>query len=681
MAVRVYEFAKKHNISNKDVLAALKKGGFEAQSHMSVLSDESLIFLESTFVSKTLQPIENKPQNKAIKTDDVLKSQKAVNSKPDVVEKAVEKATEKNVEALKQQDKEIAKEQKITEPIALYPMTVGEFAEKISKPASEVIVYLLKQKIVANKNQILPENLISSMAAFFGVPVMPKQEPQRKDVILEKEVHDSTDKVVRLPIVVVIGHVDHGKTTLLDYIRKTKVASKEKGGITQHLGAYEVDTDNGNLIFLDTPGHEAFSLMRVRGIKVADIAILVIAADDGVMPQTIEALNAAKSANIPIVVAINKIDKASPSQVESVKQSLTQYGLIPEEWGGQAICMPISAKTGKGVNELLDVLLLQSQMMDLYSQVNVPAKGYILEAKIEKGRGPVATVICQHGILKVGDYFFAGKVLGRVNSLVDSFGRRVQQVKPSIPVQVSGFDELPDVGDIFQAVPESDRKKAKEQALTAAQEGLALKAAHKENALNIIIKADNVSSCQALLGSIGKIRIKDGKEFFVISSGVGNINESDVTLAKDTGSLIIGLHIKVEPNALLLTNKLSVKIKTFDIIYKLLENLEEVATASKQVKMILKKIGEAVVLKVFDIKGLGVIAGALVKSGKFSKDGKIYVWRGKHKIGEGKIQSLQRDKKAVKEVNTGFECAFLIANFSDWQVDDRAECYLEVPAV
>nr|MBA2306544.1 translation initiation factor IF-2 [Candidatus Dependentiae bacterium] len=479
------------------------------------------------------------------------------------------------------------------------------------------------------------------------------------------------------PIVVVIGHVDHGKTTLLDFIRKTRVAAKEKGGITQHLGAYEVKTNHGAIVFLDTPGHEAFSLMRARGIRVADIAILVIAADDGIMPQTIEAIKRSKEAGIQLIVALNKMDKATPGQVEVVKRQLAQHDLAPEEWGGQTVCMPISAKLGTGVDEMLEVVALQAQLLDLKANLSLPAQGYVLESKIEKGRGPVATVICHHGILKVGDYFSAGTTWGKVSSLVNSRGERLQQSHPSMPVQISGFSELPQAGDFFQVTTQEAAKKG---ALTprARPDMGAYTKKEGETDLSVIVKADNASSREALLNALSKVK-SDHRRCSVLYSGVGDISESDVMLATDTGSLIYGFHVKIESNALPLIQKKGVIIKMFDIIYKLLEDVEHILESGKPIKMISKKIGEALVLKVFDIKNLGIVAGAQVKSGRFIRDGKVIIFRGKNKVGEGTIKGLQRDRKSVKEVHTGFECAFLVDGFDTWEPDDRVECYQEVP--
>lgn len=572
----------------------------------------------------------------------------------------------------------------VNNSIIIKPMTVGEFAQQAQIQVNEVILTLLKQGVVANKNQVLPINIVEKLAQLYSLKI----EKPTADIVSSEPIFHSKntenknkDEKERLPIVVVIGHVDHGKTSLLDYIRKTRVAAKEKGGITQHLGAYKASTSQGDLIFLDTPGHEAFTMMRQRGLKVADIAILVVAADDGVMPQTLEAIRLAKGIGLPIIVAINKIDKVSKEQIEHVKQQLAQHDLTPEDWGGNTICMPISAKLGTGIEELLEVVVLQSQIMELKADINASCVGYILESKVQKGRGPVATVICRQGILKLGDLFVAGSQSGRISSLVDDTGKQVKEVMPSMPVQIAGFEKLPQAGDILEI---TDQNSIKQFLSGKSAEGSrldkVLKKSINDDAINLILKTDSASSREALLSSIEKLSLKFKRSFSIISAEIGDINESDVILASDTNALIYTLHVKSLPNVTALITKHKITVKYFDIIYKLLENLEELAESNKPVVMVSKKIGEASVLKVFDIKNLGIIAGAHVQSGRFVKGGKVIVYRGKQKVGAGIIKGLQRDKKAVKEVHTGFECAFLVEGFDTWIVGDRVECYQETPA-
>lgn len=646
--MRVYEFAKSMGVPNKKIIEVLTQEGHEVASHMSALSEKELDFLRGYFKKQRTQKPSAPPTHKTVKINKV--------SQPKPISAPVP---------------EPIKEKK---PFVIEPMMLSDAAERLDKPASEVILTLLRQGIVCAKNQVLSKETLSLLARHYDIQVeRPAQKIEKEETAAIKSIAGTEE---RPPVVVVVGHVDHGKTTLLDFIRKTRVAAREKGGITQHLGAYEVKTPHGGIIFLDTPGHAAFTKMRARGVKVADIAILVVAADDGVMPQTVEAIKHIKSLNVPVIVAINKVDKVGPEYIDKVKTGLAQYDLLPEDWGGQIVCVPVSALQGKGVTELLEIIALQAQIMDLKADLNRPAMGFVLEAKLEKGRGPVATVICHHGKLHIGDYFSTGSTTGKVSSLVDSYGNRVQSVGPSTPVQVAGFSELPDAGDFFEVI-----SKEKQQVLKNSHDprrAVSLKPITSENTLNIILKVDTHSTKEALLGSVEKIAANFEKKLHIVHAALGDITESDVMLAVNTGSRLYGLHIKTEPNALGLAQRNMIDIKIYDIIYKLLDDLVIFGQEHKEVKVVTKKTGEAVVLKVFDIKDLGVIAGCLVKEGIFSRKGHVVVWRGKAKIGEGPIKSLQRERRTVKEVHAGFECGFIIEGFNDFQVDDRVECYLDV---
>ena len=690
--MRVYEFAKEHGLSSKDIIALLVRNGFEISSHMSVLSDEAIQFLNKEAVKKT----ENAPAVEIKEPAIEIQKVAPVKEQPKPVmaeeEKKVTKApmmqqapkTSTPMPKAVEQPKREVEEKKITpsapSQLLLIPYTLSDLALKINKTTSDLILTLLKWGILSNKNQLLTEDLVARIAQHYEIPAVKPvvEKPQEQKVFAKATATDQLKE--RLPVVVVMGHVDHGKTTLLDFIRKTRVAAKEKGGITQHLGAYEAKTPQGNLVFIDTPGHEAFSKIRVRGTKVADIVVLVVAADDGVMPQTIEALKNAQSMNVPIIVAINKIDKVEKARVDIVKRELaTQHNLLPEEWGGQTIYVPISAKTGQGVDKLLEMIVLQSQLMELQAQQTGNALGFVLESKLEKGRGPVATILTQQGLLKIGDHFVAGKTTGKVSSMVDSYGQRVIEVGPSHPVQVAGFNELPEAGDLFEVVDKDSYLKTKQLFAGQRQSHGAQRTYQSENDITLIIKTDTNSSKEALLESIAKVSKKSEKGFLVLQSGIGNVNESDVMLAGDTGARIITLHVKSETNAMLLAQRTGVSITSFDIIYKLLEYLQELSTSMAPVKMVRTRVGEAFIRKVFDIKNLGIIAGAYVKQGIFTRDGMVTIWRGSKKIGEGKISSLQRDKNTVKEVHAGYECAFMVEGFKDWQVDDRVECFVERP--
>jgi translation initiation factor IF-2 len=678
--MRVYEFSKKSGIANKELVDLLKQQGFDVASHMSTLTDKAIDFLNN-YVAQQQKTSTVAPQKMEEKPT-VLKTKEISRSKEPVVEleQPVTPPQQKPVTQKIIQEPSIPAEPAPSqEGFVVTPMTVTQIAQKMNKPVTEIMLTLLKQGTISSKNQLLPAKTVEQLARHYQFSIIiPRSKPESEKYVAPEKTSEQAEGHFqeRLPIIVVIGHVDHGKTTLLDFIRKTKVAAREQGGITQHLGAYQVKTAHGGIIFLDTPGHAAFIKMRARGVKVADIAVLVVAADDGVMPQTVEAIKHARNLKVPIIVAINKIDKATPAQIEAVKRSLTQYDLLPEEWGGQTICVPISAKSGQGVDQLLEMIQLQAEIMELRTDASKPAKGFVLEARVEKGRGSVATIIAQEGTIHVGDFFIAGQTFGKVNSIVDSNGKSLKDVGPSIPVQIAGFDQLPEAGDYFEAVSQDQYQQARSKGVYREEP----KQFVAEGALNIIIKADTKSSKEALIESIEELNNKNVKKFQIIYSGIGDISESDVELAHTTGSKIYGFHVKFELNATSLAQKYDVSVHVYQVIYKLLDDLELLAKEKEPVKLVATRIGEAIVRKVFEIKNLGTIAGSYVKEGRFSRNGRVIVWRGKNKVGEGFIKSLERDRKPVKEVHTGFECAFLVDGFNEWNVDDRVECFIDLPA-
>ena len=555
--------------------------------------------------------------------------------------------------------------------VPLRSMALEEFAQHAQKSVTELILVLLKKGAAVNKNQVLSVDQIEALAELVDVPVE-KIVVEKKDIDLKTGV---TDKGLRRsPVIVVIGHVDHGKTSLLDFIRKTRIASREKGGITQHLGAYEVETKHGRLIFLDTPGHEAFSMMRLRGTRAADAAILIVAADDGVMPQTIEAIKHAKACELPIVVAINKIDKATDKQIDAVKNQIAQHGLVPEEWGGDVTLVPISAKTGKGVDDLLEVLAIRAEDFDLMADPDANARGYILESKLEKGRGAVATFISQHGTLKIGDTFLCGETTGKVTALVDCFGKSCLAAEPSKPIRISGFDDMPEVGDALTVVSVADYqekravKKSKKLDMSAI-------GTSEEGALRIIIKADVQSSREAVVDSLQKLAQKIEVPISIISSGIGQLTEGDVELASIAEADIFTFSIKADTKSQQLAKQRNVNIHAFDIIYKLIEFVEELLKKKIVKEEVRVKVGEAVVRKVFNIKNVGVIAGVYIRKGKVVKDLIGVVMRRNQEIFEGKVKSLQKDKKVVKELLLGSEGAFIMDGFAEWQEDDVVLCY------
>ncbi|MCB9492850.1 MAG: translation initiation factor IF-2 [Epsilonproteobacteria bacterium] len=578
----------------------------------------------------------------------------------------------------------------VTEVTIEGSMPLFEVADLLGKSSGDLIFTLLKEGTVCNRNHILSPENIRSLAEGYGITVA--LESARDNDIDDKVDGQKEVQIgqTRWPVVVVMGHVDHGKTTLLDYVRKKNVAASEKGGITQHIRAWDVDSAHGRIVFLDTPGHEAFSYLRERGSMVTDIAVLVVAADDGIKPQTIEAINIAKDAGLTIIVAINKIDKiSSNASIETVKRQLSQHELLPEDWGGDTVVVPISAKTGKGVDELLDMLVLQSQLLELKAQEEVPAKAFVLESHVQKGYGIVATAICREGVLKQGDFFVCDKATGKIRLLLDCHGKKITQAKPSTPVQIIGFDGVAPSADWLKVVPAQEYYKAKSgrgQFSTTSGQTVSsfsqIDQAEAKKSINIIIKTDTRGSREAIVGSIeklSKISKKIGCPIHIISTGIGDITESDIELAVNTNARILGLHVKVERNAQMLAKEEGVHVDLYSIIYHMVEFLEQLLEDQREPEITWNKIGEAVVKKVFDIKGVGVIAGCYMRSGIImGKNCKIECVRNGQVIGGGKIVSLQKEKRSVKEVHTGQECGFLTDSFHDWAVDDVAVCYQEI---
>jgi translation initiation factor IF-2 len=686
--MRVYEFAKQEKLSSKELLAILNELGFNLASHMSVLPDEAVEALTKKFSKaapkksapqKTTAPKKAPAPNKAVPP-------KPVEKKP-VVKKEAKKPVIKKAPTVpkkvfpKRQRPSVPEIVEVSEITVVDDTPLFQVARMMGKTEGEVILELLKKGLACNRNHLLPVSLISDLAHHFGIKII---TPEREDTLVAgrlavEEATAAGKGDTRWPIVVVMGHVDHGKTSLLDYVRKMNTAARERGGITQHLSAYEVDSVHGKIVFLDTPGHEAFSYMRKRGASVTDIVVLVVAADDGVMPQTVEVISHAKAADVPIVVAINKIDKVdAASAVERVKRQLAQHDLLPEDWGGSVICVPISAKTGEGVEELLEMITLQAQMMELKADRDAPARGFILESHQEKGLGPVATVICLSGTIKIGDFFVCGSSVGRVRLLIDCFGKRIQCAGPSIPVQVVGFDNFVSLGDWLTIVSREEYLREKSSRKKESTERTMRE--RDEHAIPLLIKVDTHGSREAVLGAIKKINKSHPEipnNFSIIHAGIGDISERDIELAAHVGAYVIGLHVKVEKNAISVAREQKIAIKEFGIIYRMVEYLEELLKEHEEEIVVLKKVGEAIVKKVFDLKKKGVIAGCGVTDGVISRHNVVACIRDGEKIGESKIASLQRERKSVKEVHSGFECGFITENFHDWQVGDIVHAFVE----
>ncbi|OGW39390.1 MAG: translation initiation factor IF-2 [Nitrospirae bacterium RBG_13_39_12] len=566
-------------------------------------------------------------------------------------------------------------------------VTVKEFAEIISVKLSDVIKKFMELGYMPTINQSVDTDAALLVADSFGIKLEPY--PVEEDTVVEEAPEDIDKLLPRPPVITIMGHVDHGKTSLLDAIRETKVTETEAGGITQHIGAYKINLKKKDIVFLDTPGHEAFTSMRARGAKVTDIVVLVVAADDGVMPQTIEAINHAKAANVAIVIAINKIDKPE-ANISKVKNELAEHGIISEEWGGKNIFVEVSAKKRLGIEHLLEMILLQAEVMELKANPDRKARGTIIEAKLDKGRGPVATVLVQSGNLNIGDAFLAGIHAGKVRALIDDTGKRISNAGPSTPVEVIGFQDVPSAGDIFTVVEEE--KRARQIALARQQKQKfadvektrkltldELYAKIKEGMikeLNIIIKGDVQGSVEAIKEALENI-IHPQVKVKVIHSSVGGINESDVMLAAASSAIIIGFNVRPDPVVSQTAEKEGVDIRLYNVIYEAIDNVKKALEGLLEPMLKEKAIGRAEVRETFAISRIGTIAGCYVLDGYIvrSSDG-IRVIRDSIIVYEGKIASLKRFKEDVKEVQAGYECGIVIENFNDIKVGDILEAYI-----
>lgn len=568
-------------------------------------------------------------------------------------------------------------------------VTVKELSEKIGKPVAEIIKKLFILGIMATINQEIDFDTCSLIASDYDIELEQNIAKTYEDVLLEG-VDEDEDKDLesRPPVVTIMGHVDHGKTSLLDAIRHSSVTEGEAGGITQHIGAYTVMCNGRQITFIDTPGHEAFTAMRARGAQVTDIVILVVAADDGIMPQTIEAINHSKAAGVPIIVAINKMDKPAANP-DRVKQQLTEHGLVSEEWGGDTICVPVSAKTKDGLDNLLEMVLLQADVLELKANPNRMAKGIIIEAELDKGRGPIATVLVQNGTLKVGDPIVAGMAYGRVRAMMDDKGRRVSKAGPSTPVEVLGFNEVPSAGDMLNAaeidklsrqVAEERRDKLKAEQLKNTQK-VSLDDLFNQIAegqikdLNIIIKADVQGSVEAVRQALEKLS-NDEVRVRCIHGAVGAITDSDIVLASASNAIVIGFNVRPNTTSRALAEKESVDIRLYRIIYNAIEDIQNAMKG--MLKPIYKEteLGRVSVRNTFKVSGVGTIAGSYVQDGKVNRNALVRVVRDGIVVHEGKIASLKRFKDDVKEVATGYECGIGIENFNDIHEGDIIEAYI-----
>ncbi|KHD86536.1 translation initiation factor IF-2 [Heyndrickxia ginsengihumi] len=714
--MRIYEYAKAHKTSSKEIITKLKEMNIEVSNHMSTIDGETVSKLDSIF-SDAGSNEQHSKQNT---------NEQANHSNPHQTSNQHEKKTDKhqnqshgkpankNVEGKKQhsgkdhrpfqqnkknkrnkhQSKQqaapvVQKKKELPEKITFTEsLSVAELAKKLNLEPSEIIKKLFLLGVVATINQELDKDAIELIASEYGVEVEEEVLVDTTDLGIYFTEDREEDLSVRPPVVTIMGHVDHGKTTTLDSIRHTKVTAGEAGGITQHIGAYQVDIDGKKITFLDTPGHAAFTTMRARGAQITDITILVVAADDGVKPQTVEAINHAKAANVPIIVAVNKIDKPTASP-EKVMQELTEYSLIPEDWGGDTIFVPISAKTGQGIDDLLEMILLVSEVEELKANPDRRAVGTVIEARLDKGRGPVATLLVQNGTLRVGDPIVVGHTFGRVRAMVNDLGRRVKEAPPSTPVEITGLNEVPEAGDHF--VVFEDEKTARQIGEARSQQ--AVQAHRNETArvsldnlfeqmkqgemkeLNVIVKADVQGSVEALSAALQKIDV-EGVNIKVIHTGVGAINESDISLSAASNAIVIGFNVRPDTNAKRAAEAEKVDIRLHRIIYKAIEEIEAAMKGMLDPEFEEKIIGQIEVRQTFKVSKIGTIAGGYVTDGKVTRDSGVRIIRDGVVIFEGEIDTLKRFKDDVKEVNQGYECGITIKNYNDIKDGDVIEAFV-----
>ncbi|WP_066364949.1 translation initiation factor IF-2 [Neobacillus fumarioli] len=774
--IRVYEYAKKHNISSKEIITKLKEMNIEVSNHMATLEEGDIKKLDAAYnhqeanagkqkqinhsqekkAGQTQQKRQQKqgknPQQKQgnnphAKRQNVTSEQQQQHKKPNVQPKMVAKAFEddddhivvptkvkvpvppknkegkkhdqeyqskenkafqsgkgknksfsnqnrnqnkkKNQQHTHQQAPQKKKEKELPAKITFSEsLTVAELAKKLHREPSEIIKKLFLLGVMATINQVIDKDAIELIASEYGVEVEEEIKVDTTDLEIYFTEDAPEDLVERPAVVTIMGHVDHGKTTLLDSIRNTKVTEGEAGGITQHIGAYQVIENGKKITFLDTPGHAAFTTMRARGAQITDITVLVVAADDGVMPQTIEAINHAKAAKVPIIVAVNKIDKPAANP-DRVMQELTEHGLVAEAWGGDTIFVNLSAKTGEGIDNLLEMILLVSEVEEYKANPNRNAVGTVIEARLDKGRGSVATLLVQNGTLKIGDPIVVGNTYGRVRAMVNDNGRRVKEAGPSTPVEITGLNEVPQAGDRF--VVFDDEKTARQIGEARAQHALAAHRGEKSRVsldnlfeqlkqgemkdLNIIIKADVQGSAEALAASLQKIDV-EGVNIKIIHSGTGAINESDITLASASNAIVIGFNVRPDANAKRAAEAENVDVRLHRIIYKVIEEMEAAMKGLLDPEFQEKIIGQAEVRQTFKVSKVGTIAGSYVTDGKITRDSGIRVIRNGVVIFEGEIDALKRFKDDAKEVSQGYECGITIKNFNDIKEGDIIEAYV-----
>lgn len=678
--VRVYELAKELRMTSKELISKMKDLDLNVNSHMSSLEEEEAEMVKELIEEeKKLKKSNNRSNGKSNKK---LNKKGNKKNKPQHFDNDIE-------DNIKPDDK--VEDKKVNSIEIGDNIIVRDFAEKIGVSPTELITKLIGLGVMAGINDSIDYDVASLLGEEYGYEIIKKEDKEDSDDEFKLDFEDKPEDLKpRAPVVTVMGHVDHGKTSLLDAIRKTSVTKQEAGGITQHIGASIVNVKGNKIIFLDTPGHEAFTSMRARGAQVTDIAVLVVAADDGVMPQTVEAINHAKAANVPIIVAINKMDKPTANP-DRVKQELTEYGLVPEEWGGDTITVPVSALKKEGLDELLEMILLVAEMQELKANPDRPAVGTVIEAQLDKNRGPVATVIIQKGTLNVGDAVICGITSGKIRAMFDDKGKRLKNAGPSMPVAILGLSEVPEAGDklyvvkdekMARAYAEQKKEEIRQEQLKATQK-VSLDSLFERiqsgemKELNVIVKSDTRGTIDAIKKSLEKIGAETEEvKINVIHDGVGGITESDVMLASASNALIIGFNVRPTLSAMELAKVEKVDVKTYRIIYEAIDDIKAAIKGMLEPKYVEEVIGRAEVRATFKVPNVGTVAGIYVLQGKITRNSSIRLLRNDTVIYEGEIASLKRFKDDVREIASGYEGGLGLQNFHDIKEGDVLEAYI-----
>ena len=709
---RIYEYAKELNLKSKEIIDELKSMNVEVSNHMQALEEEQIKALDKKFKASQAkdtnkQNTQNNHQksNNKQNSNDKEKQQSKNNSKPTKKKEQNNKGKQqnKNNKTNKNQknnknkknnknnkpQNEVAETKEMPSKITYQEgITVGELAEKLNVESAGIIKKLFLLGIMANINQSLDEETLELIADDYGVEIEKEVVVDEEDLsIYFDDETDDSDAIERPAVVTIMGHVDHGKTTLLDSIRNTKVTEGEAGGITQHIGAYQIENSGKKITFLDTPGHAAFTTMRARGAQVTDITILVVAADDGVMPQTIEAINHAKEAEVPTIVAVNKIDKPTANP-DRVMQELTEYGLIPEDWGGDTIFVPLSALSGEGIDDLLEMIGLVAEVQELKANPNKQAVGTVIEAELDKSRGPAASLLVQNGTLNVGDAIVVGNTYGRIRAMVNDLGKRIKSAGPSTPVEITGINDVPLAGDRF--VVFGDEKQARRIGEARHEASVIQQRQESKNVsldnlfeqmkqgemkdLNVIIKGDVQGSVEALAASLMKIDV-EGVNVRIIHTAVGAINESDVTLANASNGIIIGFNVRPDAGAKRAAEAENVDMRLHRVIYNVIEEIESAMKGLLDPEFEEQVIGQAEVRQTFKVSKVGTIAGSYVTEGKITRNAGVRVIRDGIVLFEGELDTLKRFKDDAKEVAQGYECGITIEKYNDLKEGDIIEAF------